>query len=292
MANVVREHGGDARTLKLSGQEVSLTTAAIARMNLFLHDIEDFKIVRGDTLRSPGLRESDGSGAMARFDVVIANPPFSLKNWGAEVWKSDPWGRAVHGLPPAGNGDLAWVQHMVASMKRGTGRVGVVMPHGVLFRGGAEKAIRTGLLEADLLEAVVGLPGNLFYSTSIPACLLIFRGEKLDARRGHVLFVDGSKRFTKGRNQNQMAPEDVDAIVTAFRSGEDPEDVDGVAVRLVPLAEIKENDNDLNLGRYLRVTAEEGADVETALAELRDAQAALRDAEAEMWRRLEAAGYA
>lgn len=288
--NEMLEAGGSIAQLRLFGQEVSLTTAAIARMNLYLHDIEDVRILRGDTLRDPKFR--DDAGRLARFDVVIANPPFSLKNWGAEVWKSDPWGRPVHGLPPTGNGDLAWVQHMVASMKPKTGRVGVVMPHGVLFRGGAEKAIRTGLLEADLLEAVVGLPANLFYSTSIPACLLIFRGAKADARRGHVLFVDASKRFAKGRNQNQMAPEDVEAIVAAYRSGAGPDGEEGVAVRIVSLAEIEGNGHDLNIGRYLRGAAEEVVEVEIALAELREAQAALREAEAEMWKRLQAAEYA
>jgi type I restriction enzyme M protein len=287
--NEMIEAGGSIAQLRLFGQEVSLTTAAIARMNLYLHDIEDVRILRGDTLRDPKFR--DDAGRLARFDVVIANPPFSLKNWGAEVWKSDPWGRAVHGLPPAGNGDLAWVQHMLASMKPKTGRVGVVMPHGVLFRGGAEKAIRTGLLEADLVEAVVGLPANLFYSTSIPACLLILSATKADTRSGHVLFVDGSKRFTKGRNQNQMAPEDVEAILAAYRSGADPDGEEGVAVRLVPLAEIEVNSHDLNIGRYLHGGAEEVVDVETALAELREAQATLREVEKDMWKRLDAAGY-
>jgi type I restriction enzyme M protein len=284
------EAGGSIAQLRLYGQEVSLTTAAIARMNLYLHDIEDVRILRGDTLRDPKFR--DDAGRLARFDVVIANPPFSLKNWGAEVWKSDPWRRAVHGLPPAGNGDLAWVQHMVASMKPGTGRVGVVMPHGVLFRGSAEKAIRIGLLETDLLEAVVGLPANLFYSTSIPASLLIFRAAKPDARRGHVLFVDGSRRFAKGRNQNQMTPDDVETIVAAYRTCVDPDGGDGVALRLVPLDEIEGNGFDLNIGRYLRGAVEEVIDVQTALAELREAQTALHEAEAEMWKRLDAAGYA
>jgi type I restriction enzyme M protein len=120
--NEVREAGGDTRTLRLYGQEVNLTTAAIARMNLFLHDLEDFRIVRGDTLRDPRFLERSG---LRRFDVVVANPPFSLKNWGADTWADDPYGRAACGVPPAGTADLAWVQHMVASMRAGTGRVGV-----------------------------------------------------------------------------------------------------------------------------------------------------------------------
>ena len=176
--NEIREAGGDSRTLRLYGQEVNLTTAAIARMNLFLHDLEDFRIVRGDTLRDPRFLQRSG---LRKFDVVVANPPFSLKNWGADTWANDPYGRAFCGVPPAGSADLAWVQHMVSSMKRDTGRVGVVMPHGVLFRGGVEKTIRRCLLEQDRLEAVIGLPPNLFYSTSIPACLLIFKADKSTA---------------------------------------------------------------------------------------------------------------
>ena len=172
-ANEVLEAGGSLAQMRFYGQEVNLTTAAIARMNLYLHDVEDSKVLRGDALRDPKFR--DVNGRLQRFDVVIANPPFSLKNWGANTWANDPWGRAACGVPPAGTGDLAWVQHMVASMKPGTGRLGVVMPHGVLFRGGVEGKIRQCLIERDQLDAVIGLPANLFYSTSIPACLLIFR---------------------------------------------------------------------------------------------------------------------
>jgi type I restriction enzyme M protein len=285
--NEVLEAGGSLRQMRFYAQEVNLTTAAIARMNLYLHDIEDAKVLRGDTLRDPKFR--DARGRLERFDVVIANPPFSLKNWGADTWASDPWGRASCGVPPAGSGDFAWVQHMVASMRPETGRLGVVMPHGVLFRGGVEGAIRQCLITHDQLEAVVGLPTNLFYSTSIPACLLIFRATKHPDRKAAVLFVDGSARFTKGRNQNQMSPEDVDAIVAAYRSGEGDETV---PTRLVNHAEIKENGWDLNIGRYLKTAAADTIDVATALAAFREAQAELREAEANLDERLKAAGYA
>lgn len=287
--NEIREAGGDTRTLRLYGQEVNLTTAAIARMNLFLHDLEDFRIVRGDTLRDPRFLERSG---IRKFDVVVANPPFSLKNWGADTWAGDAYGRALCGVPPANTADLAWVQHMVASMNPDTGRVGVVMPHGVLFRGGAEQAIRQCLIEQDRLEAVVGLPTNLFYSTSIPACLLIFKADKAIERRGSVVFVDGSARFSKGRNQNHMDAGDADAIIAAYRTADDPDGEGGVQVRLVTQAEIRDNGWDLNIGRYVKTIAADSITVEAALIHLREAQQALHQAESHLDQRLRAAGYA
>jgi type I restriction enzyme M protein len=287
--NGVRAEGGDTRTLRLFGQEVSLTTSAIARMNLYLHDIEDFKVVRGDVLRDPKFLTDEAH--LRRFDVVIANPPFSLRNWGANTWAADPYHRSFCGVPPKNNADFAWVQHMVASMKPETGRVGVVMPHGVLFRGGGEKVIRECLVKNDQLEAVIGLAPNLFYSTSIPACLLIFRAVKIADRRGHVLFVDGSARFTKGRNQNQLGDDDVAAMVAAYRTGRVPDGVGGAEVRLVSHAEIKENGWDLNIGRYLKGAAAEIVDVKTAFATYEEAKAALHNAENELAIRLKAAGY-
>jgi type I restriction enzyme M protein len=283
----VRENGGDPRTLRLYGQEVNLTTAAIARMNLFLHEIEDFSILRGNTLRDPLFRTP--AGDLQRFDVVIANPPFSLANWGADAWVGDV--RAFAGVPPASTADLAWVQHMVYSMRAKTGRVGVVMPHGVLFRGGVEQQIRQKLIESNLLEAVVGLPSNLFYSTSIPACLLIFRATKSASGKDAVLFVDGSKRFAKGRNQNTMTDGDVAAIVAAYRTASDA-DGERVGVRLVAQQEIAGNAWDLNIGRYIKGVAAEIVDVPTALAHLAQAQLDLRAAEESLVERLKAAGYA
>ncbi|MGB3412838.1 MAG: class I SAM-dependent DNA methyltransferase [Microthrixaceae bacterium] len=284
----VKGKGGDPRTLRLRGQEVNLTTSAIARMNLYIHNIEDFSILRGDTLRDPKHRTPTGD--IEKFDVVIANPPFSLSNWGAETWATDP--RAACGVPPAGNGDYAWVQHMLASMDPRTGRVGVVMPHGILFRGGSEAAIRQCLIESDELDAVVGLPPNLFYSTSIPACLLIFRAKKPKSRKDCVLFVDASERYTAGRNQNHMSEDDIQATIEAFRTGDGPDGEGDVRVRLVEHAEIKENGWDLNVSRYLRGEVEAVLSVEDALSELADAQIALRDAEVLLSQRLKAAGYA
>lgn len=283
--NQIRESGLDHRTLRLYGQEINLTTSSIARMNLFLHEIEDFEIKRGDTLRAPAFK--DTRGAVRQFDTVIANPPFSLKNWGADRWATDP--RAAFGVPPAKNGDYAFIQHMLASMKTGTGRVGVVMPHGVLFRGGAEAKIRQRIVEEDLLEAVVGLPPNLFYSTSIPACLLIFRDQKPADRKEHVLFIDGSDRYVKGKNQNVMSDDDVDEIVNAYREGEDLDRMRGAKVRTVAYVEIESNGFDLNIGRYIKFAAKETAGLSTALVAYADARQQRIDAEAVMLERLAAA---
>ncbi|GJO43286.1 DNA methylase [Mycobacterium marinum] len=284
--NLVKSAGGDARTLRLYGQEINLTTSAIARMNLFFHDIEDSKIVRGDVLREPKLH--DENGKLRQFDVVIANPPFSLANWGAEKWAADP--RAFCGVPPATKGDYAFIQHMITSMKPDTGRVGVVMPHGVLFRGGVEAKIRQCLVEKDQLEAVIGLPPNLFYSTGIPACLLIFLAQKPEERKNNVLFVDASARFAKSKNQNAMSQADIDAVLSAYRTGDDPDGEGGVNVRLVPFDEIKSNGFGLTIGRYVKSASESATDVPTALAAYQAVHAARITAEARMFEILIAAG--
>jgi type I restriction enzyme M protein len=178
----VKEHGGDENLMlgKLYGQEKNLTTSSIARMNLFLHGAEDFHIERGDTLRLPAFYSGD---SLATFDCVIANPPFSLEKWGDDVWINDPYGRNFAGLPPAKSGDFAWVQHMVKSMARKTGRMAVVLPHGVLFRMSKEGEIRRKLLEMDILEAVIGVGQNIFYGTGLAPCVLVFRDSKPKAHR-------------------------------------------------------------------------------------------------------------
>lgn len=170
----VTRKGGDARTFygKIYGQEKNLTTSAIARMNLVLHGIEDFQIAREDTLRKPAFTDSSTSG-LATFDCVIANPPFSLKEWGRDIWEKDPWARAQYGIPPESYGDYAFVQHMIASMAPiGNSRMAVVLPQGALFRKSAEGDIRQALLEKDLVEAVIGLAPNLFYGTQLAGCIV------------------------------------------------------------------------------------------------------------------------
>lgn len=244
----VERAGGDSRTFfgKIYGQEKNLTTSSIARMNLVLHGIEDFQIVREDTLRSPAFKDSS-TGGLATFDCVIANPPFSLEAWGREVWESDPWGRAAFGLPPDGSADYAWVQHMVASMATSTGRMAVVLPQGAIFAKDAEGRIRQALLERDLIEAVVGLAPNIFYGTPLAPALIILRRSKPKARQKKVLVVDASSMFRKGRAQNFLDLEHAERIVTWLRDFKDVED----RAKVVCLDEIEAEEWTLNISRYV-----------------------------------------
>lgn len=194
----VKEHGGDEKLMlgKLYGQEKNLTTSAIARMNLFLHRVDDFHIERGDTLRQPAFYSGDN---LSTFDCVIANPPFSLKKWGSEVWINDPYGRNFAGLPSNKSGDFAWVQHMIKSMAPKVGRMAVILPHGVLFRMSKEGEIRRKLLDMDYIDTIIGLAPNLFYGTGLAACALILRAKKAKERQKKVLFIDASKQCKVGR---------------------------------------------------------------------------------------------
>ncbi|TPE54019.1 SAM-dependent DNA methyltransferase [Maribrevibacterium harenarium] len=278
----VKENGGDPRLLKIKGQEKNLTTEAIARMNLFLHGQEDFDIVRGDTLREPKFLVND---RLETFDCVIANPPFSLKEWGYDLWSADPYGRKQYGLAPKTNGDFAWVQHMFASLNE-QGRMAVVLPHGVLFRGGAEGAIRTKLLQENRIEAIIGVASNLFYGTGIPACILVLRKSRPADHQDHVLIINAEEIFTKGRAQNTLSNDQADEIFNIYRqqeaAGPKAEEIEGVA-RWVALTEIEENDFNLNIARYVQKPLEEETiTVEEALKDFQQKLAALEQAENEL----------
>ena len=276
----LKEAGEDFRTLKLFGQEKNLTSSSIARMNMFLHGVEDFQIARGDTLRSPAFFDADG---LQGFDCVIANPPFSLKEWGADAWANDPYGRNIAGVPPKGNGDMAWVQHMIRSMSPGTGRMAVVLPHGALFRKGAEGKIRKALLEMDLLEAVIGLGPNIFYGTQLAACILVFRSEKLAKRRDKVLFIDASDQIRVGRAQNFLEKEHVDRIYDWYRHGKDVEN----HVKVASMEEIAENDHNLNIPLYVeKIIEDDLPTVEEALTDLKQAWGECHEAEGHLKEKL------
>jgi type I restriction enzyme M protein len=288
-ATEVKQSGGSVRQMRFYGQEVNQTSAAIGRMNLFIHDVEDAQIRREDTLKNP--KFVDSKGKLVQFDIVVANPPFSLKDWGADKWATDPHRRAIGGVPPKNNGDYAWVQHMLTSMKKESGRVGVVMPHGVLFRSGAEGAIRKHLIESDLLETIIGLAPNLFYGTSIPASLMFFRATKDKKRSKHILFIDASKRFAKGKAQNSLSDQDVEDIFAVYASN-GAAGKENIASRLVSHQEIEENNFDLNIGRYLKRDAAEVIDVQEALAAFNESRESLAKTESELLKKLKAAGYA
>lgn len=271
----VKEHNGNPQSISLFGQEKNLGTWSIAKMNLLLHNLPDHRIEKGDTIRQPKLVED---GEIMLFDRVIANPPFSLKEWGREEAEHDPYGRFQYGIPPKNAGDYAFIQHMIASLKA-DGMAGVVMPHGVLFRGGAEGNIRQGLLESDFLEAVVGLPSNLFYGTGIPACVLIFNRNKEAERKGNVLFIAAEDEYQEGKNQNTLRDEDIAKIVAAYDAYEDVEKY----ARVVSLDEIKSNDFNLNITRYIdKSGVEEQVDLESVIQEISELENKQADIKAKL----------
>jgi type I restriction enzyme M protein len=282
----VREAGGDDRLMlgKLYGQEKNLTTAAIARMNLFLHGAEDFSVIRGDTLREPAFFSGD---RLATFDCVIANPPFSLEAWGEDQWASDPYGRNIAGTPPRKYGDWAWVQHMITSTAPKTGRLAVVLPHGAIFRMAAEGKIRSKVLDMDLIEAVIGLGPNLFYGTGLAACIVVARRTKPKDRKGKILLIDGAELFRRGRNQNTLEPEHVEELLKLYAGFAD---IDGKA-KVVTLDEIRAQGGNLNLAGYItKPDTEEIPSVEEATAALKAALDDVWAAEAELERLLSERG--
>jgi type I restriction enzyme M protein len=271
----VKDAGGDLRSLfgKLYGQEKNLTTSGIARMNLVLHGVEDFKVVRGDTLREPAFYDGD---TLASFDCVIANPPFSLERWGDELWASDRFGRNFAGVPPRKSADWAWVEHMIKSMAVKTGRLAVVLPQGALFRAASEGKIRQNILRSDKVEAVIGLAPNLFYGTSLAACILIVRDRKHDEHKSKVLFIDAAALFKRGRNQNTLEPEHADQVYAWYRAFEN---VPG-RTHIVTLDEIEKQGWNLNISHYVEPLSDGNAmTVEEALAELESACAEVEQAE-------------
>ena len=229
----------------LYGQEINGGTWALAKMNIFLHGIEQSYIEWGDTIISPHFLKKN---SVVKFNKVIANPPFSKKKWGYEEVQNDIYNRFHRGMPPKAKGDWAFISHIVESLlPEGTG--GVVVPHGVLFRGGAEGRIREKLVEENMVYAVIGLPSNLFFGTSIPAALLIFHKHK----KKNILFIDASREFEEGKNQNKLRSKDIKKIVEVYKNRKN---VDKYAY-LASLKEVKENEYNLNIPRYVDTFEEE-----------------------------------
>lgn len=263
----VADEVGD-KDFALYGQESNGSTWALARMNMFLHGKDSARIEWGDSLNNPKLIEGD---SVMKFDIVVANPPFSLDKWGAEEAAADKFNRFHRGVPPKSKADYAFITHMIETAFEKTGKVGVIAPHGVLFRGGAEGKIRRQLIEDNLLEAVVGLPANLFFGTSIPAAILLFnRGKQTD----DVLFINASSGYEQDKNQNKLRTQDIEKIVQTFR---DFQTVEKYAYRAT-LEEIRENDFNLNIPRYVDTFEdEEEIDVRAVEEEIEKIEAELTE---------------
>ena len=261
------------QNFSLYGQESNGSTWALAKMNVFLHEKDNARIEWGDTLRNPKLIEND---QLMKFDVVVANPPFSLDKWGAEEAQNDRFRRFHRGIPPKSKGDYAFITHMVETANEVNGRVGVIVPHGVLFRGGAEGRIRKQFIEENIIDAVIGLPSNLFFGTSIPAAILIFKKGRKDK---DILFIDASREYEDGKNQNRLRQQDIDKIYDTYLNRKT---IDKYSYR-ASIDEIRENDYNLNIPRYVDTfEEEEEIDIPTVQKEIQRLETELAAVRKEM----------
>ncbi len=269
-----------SKNYALYGQESTGSTYQLARMNMFLHGKDSARIEWGDTLNNPLLVEDD---RLMKFDLVISNPPFSLKKWGAENAENDKYNRFFRGVPPKDKGDFAFIAHMVETAKTKSGRVAVIVPHGVLFRGGAEGKIRQALLEENIVDAVIGLPAGLFQTTGIPVAILIIDRSRelggINEAKKDILFIEASKEFKQGKAQNTLSEDNIEKIYQTYANRQEIEKFS----RKVMIEEIKENDYNLNITRYVDTfVEEEEIDISANLAELRNLEPELERLEKEM----------
>lgn len=277
-----------SKNYALYGQESTGSTYQLARMNMFLHGKDSARIEWGDTLNNPLLVEND---QLMHFDTVVANPPFSLKKWGAEHAESDKYNRFWRGVPPKDKGDFAFITHMVETAKPKTGRVVVIVPHGVLFRGGAEGKIREQLIKENIIDAVIGLPANLFQTTTIPVAILVIDKSREkggeNEKRKDIFFIEASKEFKNGKAQNILAEENITKIYDTYTKRKDVEKF----ARKVNLDEIEENDFNLNITRYVDTFEEEApVDIKANLEELAALEPELQKLEKQMVKYLEELG--
>lgn len=273
----VKRGGGDARTLGLFGQELIHVTASIARMNLVLHGVEDFAIVAGNTLSHPAFTDRD---RLRTFDVVLANPPYSIKKWNREAWQNDPWGRNFFGTPPQGRADYAFFQHILKSLDPKTGRCAILFPHGVLFRN-EEAEMRKKLVEADLVECVIGLGPNLFYNSPMEACIVVCRTRKARERQRRILFIDAVHEVARERAQSFLKPEHQERIVSAYCAFADEP---GFA-KVAGLDEVLANRGSLAIPRYVRPL--QPASKDDGAGDLRTAWATFDASGRQFWQRID-----
>ena len=240
----LKEQGKEYRTLKLYGQELNLITSAIARINMFMHNVDEFLIVQGDTLDNPQILEND---ELKKFDVIMANPPYSVKRWNQTKWLKDPFGRNIWGTPPQGNADYAFLQHIMTSLKPDTGRCIVLFPHGVLYRD-AELEMRRKMIEADLVDAVIGLGANLFYNSTMESCLLICRTRKDKKRKNKIIFINASEDVARVTAYSYLDENHISKIFSAYK---DFKDVEGFA-KVVSISDVLTEQNaNLTISRYV-----------------------------------------
>lgn len=251
----IKEEGKEYRNLKLYGQEINLITSAIARMNMFMHGIEEFKIVRGDTLADPGLIEND---SLKTFNVILANPPYSIKSWDRNAFVNDPWGRNLWGTPPQGCADYAFQQHIQKSLDTNNGRSISLWPHGILFRD-SEAEMRRKMIESDVVEAVIGLGPNLFYNSPMEACLLITNNSKSEDKKGKILIINAVKEVKQEKSISFLEKSHIDKIYKTYK---DFKSIDGFAV-IVDKENVLQRKASLNIAQY--VSNVEGSDEQLSL---------------------------
>lgn len=280
-ANQIKQQGGDPHKVLLYGQEVNLETWAIAKINLLLHNLYNFDIRLGDTLRDPQLVQD---GKLMLFDRIIANPPFNVKRWGDDIATFDRYNRFPYGIPPKSSSDFTFIQHILATLNE-TGKAGVVVPPGVLFRGGTEGEIRERLITADLIEAVIGLTPNLLYSISIPIAILIFNRKKPEKHKGKILLIDASRKYQKGKGRNFLREQDIAHIVSVYQAFQDQVEY----AKVVSFEELTNNDYNLNINRYIEPPKVK-IDIQAEITKLRELEAELAEAESEMNECLRALG--
>jgi len=254
----LRNQGKEWRSVKLYGQEVNLLTSAIARMNMFLHDIEEFEVLRGDTLSEPKFIEND---RLKQFDVIFANPPYSIKKWNRDKFAADFYGRNLYGVPPQGCADYAFYSHIIKSLNPKTGRAAMLWSHGVLFRD-SEQAIRKQVIEADLIEAVIGLGPNLFYNSPMESCVVVLSCNKPAELKNKILFINGVDQVTRERAHSRLSNENLKVLTEAYFH---PEKQPGITA-LVAIEDIRANQHNLSIPLYVQNAGEqETQDIEHAI---------------------------